>query len=152
MKDKLIVKRNMLKVAILCSIMGIAEECFFGFYLMNQFEESNRYVFVIVMCSLAFAILGLWGLLFNSYLKVNNETVTLCKFFSAKKTIVWKNAGITVEDVAYSRPSVEAARSWKEIVICDGQNEIRFQHDDKAYNTIKEYYDNARHYDDNITF
>lgn len=136
----------MLKVTLIIVVMAVLEEAFFAFYMLNLADEDKRFVFVIVMCAIGLAVVGMFWILFRQYLIVNDETVTLCKLFNRVKSINLKDASLTT--------SINSAAQTT-LVITDGTETISFPSiSDKALAQLKELCKNARekYNTDNITF
>lgn len=146
MKNKIVFRKNLLTVTLILTVMAILEEAFFAYYTFKLADEDKRFVFVIVMCLIVLAVVGIYWILFRQYLIVNDETVTLCKLFNRVQTIDWKDASLST--------SVNSAAQTT-VTITDGTHSITFPSiSDKSLAQFKQLCKNAREkYDtDNLTF
>lgn len=120
MKDKLIFRKNMLLITIMYSVALVTVFSVFVYVTFNIVAEEDRGRFSIAMYMFIPVIPCLLYLLFNQYLRVNDETVTFCRLFKRKQTINWKDATITK-----STKNVNGA-VLPSVVISDGAQEIVF--------------------------
>ena len=102
---------------MIVAVLEVAFLFYFAFYII---EEEKRFAIYLVLCMFIPVFPGLLNLLFHQYLRVNDETVTLCKLFKRKQTINWKDATIT-----QSTKKVNNA-VYPSVLISDGAQEINF--------------------------
>ncbi len=152
MKKKFIFKNNFVYLSVVCSVLAplnVAVFAYFSFCSDIILEDRRTFVFVIVTCAMASALLCMLGLLFAQYLIVDEETVTFCKLFKCKQTICWKNAKLT------KSTSMVKGAVVNFVVITDGTNEIRMSNiNDKSFSMLEEFCSNARKSEstDNLIF
>lgn len=120
MKDKLIFRKNMLTAMIIAAVVAVFDVAFLIYFTFNMMDEGDRLPMIIALCMFIPVFPGLALLLFNQYLRVNDETVTFCKLFKRKQIIDWKYATVT-----QSTQNVNGA-VMPTVVITDGAQEIVF--------------------------
>lgn len=142
MRDKLVFRKNLLMLFIVCCIMAIVEESVFAYFSFCTdvfVEESRQVVFIVITCSLLLAMLCMTWMLFRQYLIVNDETVTFCKLFKRKQTILWKDATVTQAVIQQNGVAQQG------VVISDGLQEISFVRiSDKDLSLLKDLCKTAR--------
>lgn len=149
MKDKLIFRKNMLLITIVCFVVAVVEIATLLYLTYTFIEEEKRFAMKIVLCMFIPVIPGLLFLLFNRYLRANAETVTQCSLFKRKQVISWKDATVTKTNQNFNGAVLPTA------IISDGTQEIRFHAiSDKDFAFLEQLCKTAREQSnpDNLTF
>lgn len=145
MKDKLIFKKNLPTVTIICLIVAVLEIALLIYITYNFIEAEKR----LAMCIFIPVVPGLLFLLFSRYLKVNSQTVTFCVLFKRKQIINWKDATVTK---IYKNANGSVSPT---VVIKNGTQEISFASvSDKDFALLEQLCKAAREQSntDNLTF